>query len=214
MTFKFRSSALLAVFAAFAGTQLVSHQAQAYFSTIDTGELIAPDKYQVSLEPQLIFNRYEGFDIVGRVDTGLTEATGLRGILGFGKVNFQIGGMYKWVPFPDVAGQPAIGLDAGVILARIDENTEFNVRLHPLISKRLESEIGDFVPYASLPLGVSVRKEKTVVPLQIAGGTEFRPLNLPRISFFAELGININEAFSYVSLAAAYRFDDSSISRR
>lgn len=196
------------------GAMVTPTAAHAYFSTIDNGELLAPGKYQISLEPQLIFNRYDGGNVVGRFDAGLNESSGVRGLFGVGKVDFQVGGFYKWIPFPDVDNQPAIGLDAGAILARVQDHTEFSIRLHPLISKRFEAEVGDFIPYASLPLGITTRPEKAVFPVQIEIGTEFRPLNYSRWSVFGELGVSITEAFSYVSVAAAYRFDDDMVRRR
>lgn len=190
---------------------LAANPAHAYFSTIDTGELIAPGQYQASFEPQLIFNRYDGGNAVLRFDTGLNEESGIRGILGFGKVDFQLGGMYKYVPFPDLDKQPAIGFETGAILARVNGGSEFSLRFHPLVSKRFATEVGDFIPFASLPLGITTRSNETVVPIQIAGGTEFRPLNYQNVSFFGELGINLNQAFSYFSLAAAWRFDEGTL---
>lgn len=188
--------------------------AHAYFSTIDTGELIAPEKYQAILEPQLILNKHDGFNMIGRFDTGLTEDSSVRGVLGVGKVDFQLGGFFKWVPFPDVGKQPAIGLETGALLARVNSQSEFSVRLHPLVSKAFQTEVGDLVPYGSLPLGVTFRSDKTFVPVQIVGGSEMRPLNWPRVSFFAELGLNLTESFSYISGAIAYRFDDTSLRKR
>lgn len=204
----FRTSIRLAIVLISIGFSLKS---SAYFSTLDTGELIAPKQYQIMLEPQLVFNRYDGVNLVGRFDTGINESSSIRGILGFGKVDFQIGGMYKYIPFPDTEKQPALGGEVGVILARVSNQTEFSFRFHPLVSKRLETEIGDIVPYASLPLGLTTRPDKTVVPIQIVGGAELRPLNLRNLSAFAELGLNLSEAFSYISLAAAWRFDDSNL---
>jgi hypothetical protein len=186
--------------------------AQAYFSTIDTGEIIAADQYQISIEPQLVLNRYDGTNAVMRFDTGLDEASSVRGILGFGKVDFELGGMYKYVPFPDLDKQPAIGFEAGAVLARVNGGTEFSLRFHPLISKRFATEVGDLIPYASLPFGITSRTDQTVVPIQLGGGAEFRPLNYKNWSFFGELGINLNQSFSYLSLAAAWRFNDSTLS--
>jgi hypothetical protein len=186
-------------------------KASAYFSTIDTAELIEPQKYQVSLEPQLILSRYDGLEATGRLDTGINESSSVRGILGFGTVDFQVGGFYKFIPFPDTANQPAIGGEAGVIIARVKGNSEVSVRLHPLVSKKFETEIGDVIPYASLPFGITNRVDGTFVPFQLVGGAELRALNTPQISYFAELGINLNQAFSYISLAVAYRFDEAAI---
>jgi hypothetical protein len=200
---------------ALAFTVISTSNAQAYFSTIDNGELVAPGAYQISLEPQLVLTNNEGFNVVGRLDTGLDQQSSVRAVLGFGKVDFQIGGFYKIVPFPDTATQPAIGADIGALIARVGGETETNIRFHPLASKRFEAEIGDFTPYASLPLGVTWRTGgETTVPVQLVGGTEFRSLNHPNISYFGELGVNINRSFSYLSAAIAYRFDDSMMSGR
>lgn len=193
---------------------LFSPNAHAYFSVIDNGDLVAPGAYQASFEPQLLLTERQGFNVIGRLDVGIDQQSNVRALVGFGKVDFQIGGFYKIVPFPDTPRQPAIGADVGVIVARYDGDTKISVRLHPLISKRFESEIGDFTPYASLPLGITTSTiEGTYTPVQIAGGTEFRSMNYPNVSYFAELGINLNRSFSYVSAAIAYRFDDSMMAR-
>ena len=84
--------------------------AHAYFATLDTGEVLREGQFQAMFAPQIIFNNYDGANFTGRLDMGLAEGVSARGILGFGKVDFQIGGMVKWVPFPDTASQPAIGL--------------------------------------------------------------------------------------------------------
>ncbi len=202
-------------FIAVAGAvMMASSPAKAYFSTIDNGDLVAPGAYQVSLEPQLIFNQYDGFNAIGRFDTGIDHQSSARALLGVGKVDFQIGGFYKIVPFPDTATQPAIGADMGVIVARVGGETETSLRFHPLTSKRFETEVGDLTPYASLPIGVTWRSgNDTTIPVQIVGGTEFRTLAHPNLSYFAELGVNLNKSFSYLSAAIAYRFDDATMRR-
>lgn len=198
----------------------LSHPAHAYFSTIDTGDLVAPQKFQAILEPQLILNRYDGLNAIARLDTGLGENSAVRGLLGFGKVDFQVGGFYKYIPFPDTPNQPAIGGEAGVIFARVGGETEFSIRVHPLISKRFETEIGDVSPYVSIPLGITSRSGNssngggTFVPVQLVGGAQLQPLNTPNIAYFAEIGINVAKSFSYISAAIAFRFDEETIHRR
>ena len=186
-------------------------KAHAYYSTFDTGEVIAPQTYQVGLAPQYITNRYEGGQVDGFFDAGIDESSSARGIIGAGIVNFELGGMYKYVPFPDAGRQPAIGGEVGAVVARTSIGTEVSLRASPMVSKRLESEVGDFIPYASLPLGITFRPDRTVVPIQLEIGTEFRPLNIPNLSGFAEIGIDMMDAFGYAGVAVAWRFDDSSI---
>ena len=190
-----------------------NHNAFAYYSTIDSGELVVPNSYQVGIEAQGIMHEFSGMNFVGRFDAGINESSSVRGLLGFGKVDFQIGGFYKYIPYPDTPHQPAIGGEAGVIVSRFAGDNQIAVRLHPLISKKFQSEVGDFIPYASIPFGVTFGKGPTVIPVQFVVGSEFRPLDLKNFSFFAELGIEVSKSFSYLSVAGAWRFDDGTIRR-
>jgi hypothetical protein len=197
----------------------VSQSAFAYFDTMDTGEVLQEGQYQVTVGPQFILNQYDGTNFTGRLDTGLMEGVSFRGILGFGKVDFQIGGMVKWIPFPDTKEQPAIGGSAGVLIARIGNMTQYSLRAHPLISKKIETEVGDITPYISLPLGITVRTggeagtDDTIIPVQLVFGSELRPLDMNRWGFFGEAGINMSKSFGYVSLGASFRFDETSLTR-
>jgi hypothetical protein len=192
----------------FMSSLLMAGTAHAYFSVIDTGDVIEPGRYQIGFEPQIIVTDYDGFNADGFFDVGLTEESSARAILGFGTVDYQIGGMYKWVPFPDVGNQPAIGGEAGVILARVKGDTQFSVRLNPLVSKKFETEIGDLTPYGSMPIGFTTTPDETIVPIQLVAGSELVPLDMKNISFFAEIGMNVSKAFGYLSAAVAWRFDD------
>ena len=187
-------------------------ESHAYFSTIDNGDLLKPGQYQAAIEPQLILDKYNGFNVIGRFDTGFNDNANIRGVVGFGKVDFQLGGFYKIVPFPDTEDQPAIGFDIGAIYARVGGDNQLSLRVHPIVSKKFETEIGDLTPYGSIPLGVTSRKDDTVTPVQVVIGNEFRPLNSRNISYFTELGVTVSNAFSYISAAIAYRFDDASVS--
>ncbi len=187
---------------------LTTAQSFAYFSTIDTGDLLERGKYRAILEPQIILDRYDGLNFVGRFDSGLTEDANVRALVGFGKVDFQMGGFFKYVPFPDVDKQPAIGGEAGILYARVNGETEFSLRIHPLVSKKFATEIGDLTPYVSLPLGITNRASDTFVPVQLVGGSEWKTLKWDNLRFFAEVGLNINHSFGYISGAVAYYFDD------
>ncbi|MCM2280997.1 MAG: hypothetical protein NDI61_04035 [Bdellovibrionaceae bacterium] len=190
---------------------LVPTTAQAYFSTMDTGEVTQPGHYRTILEPQFILNKYDGVNLIGRFDTGLADDKAVRAIVGFGEVDFQLGAFYKWIPFPDSEGQPAIGGSAGVLYGRAGDETELSLRFHPLVSKHFETEIGDLTPFVSLPLGITTRDDDTFVPIQLAVGSEWKTLNWENLRFMAELGLNINKAFSYLSFGLVYEFDEASL---
>jgi hypothetical protein len=189
----------------------LSH-AKAFYSVLNTGEVLKPGEYQAMASPQVVFNRYSGTNFAGRLDMGLEDGVSARGVLGFGKVDFQIGGLIKWVPFPDTESQPSIGGEAGLIVSRIGGINQYSLRFNPLVSKKFETEIGDVTPYGSLPIGVTIQSgdtTETITPVQLVGGAELHPLDLKNWRFLGELGLNVSQSFSFVSFGIAYRFDES-----
>lgn len=186
-------------------------KAKAYFSTLDTGDTIGADHYDVSVEPQFLLDRYDGVNLNARLDAGINEESTLRTILGFGQVNFQAGALYKYIPFPDTANQPAIGIEAGAIYARVQNSSELDLRVHPLVSKKIQIQDAKFNIYGSLPFGATFRDGNVYYPIQLAAGGEWKIPANEKFSVMTELGININAAFGYLSFAGVYYFDDVSI---
>ncbi len=184
---------------------------QAYFSTIDTGELVAPHAYRATLEPQFILNKIDGANGIGRFSTGITDESSAELVLGLGAVDFQAGAFYKLIPYPDTEGQPAIGAKFGFLVADVNDETEYNLRFHPLISKSFDTEAGILTPYGSLPLGLRVRNDTTTFPLQIAGGVEYKVSGHENLRLMTELGLNLSKAFDYISFAVAYNFDEENV---
>jgi hypothetical protein len=189
----------------------VSQPARAFFTTLDTGEVIQPEHYRAMLMPQLIFDKIEGTNVLAAFDTGIAEDQQIRGFLGIGEIDFQVGANYKWVPFPDVEGQPAIGLIGGIQWMKIADDNLLSLRVGPLVSKKVETEVGDFTPYASLPIGLTDYKNSTYMPIQFAAGTEWRTLQFDQLTFMTELGLNITKAYSYLALGVLYYFDETGI---
>src|SRR3954464_13635757 len=115
------------VILALAALLLVSQPASAFFTTLDTGDVVQPDHYRAMIAPQIIFNKFDGTNFLASFDTGIAEDQQVRAQIGFGEVDFQLGGRYKWVPFPDVEGQPAIGFIGGFTWAKINHDSSFAV---------------------------------------------------------------------------------------
>src|SRR5690606_13854627 len=104
----------------------------------------------------------------------LSDDSNVRGIIGFGTTDFQVGGFYKWVPIPDVEGQPAIGFAAGVLYARTEGLNDLSLRFHPLISKQYQIDWGEITPYGSIPIGIRSIDGETDVPVQAVIGAELK----------------------------------------
>jgi hypothetical protein len=85
----------------------------AYYTFQDTGDLLKPGTYAVGGELQFKTSDGSGTNIIGRAEGGWRDDLNWRGFAGLGKVDFQAGGLVKWVPIPDFGKQPAIGLSFG-----------------------------------------------------------------------------------------------------
>ena len=189
----------------------IASNAQAYYSTLDTGDTLGANKYAVSIEPQFILDRYDGVNLNARFDAGINEDANVRAIVGFGIVDFQAGAMFKYIPFPDTTNQPAIGIEAGAVYAHVQKTSELAFRASPLISKKVTVQDLKLNIYGSLPFAVSFRDGNTYYPIQLATGAEWKLPKNEKFSFMGEVGINVNAAFGYISLAGIYYFDEASM---
>ena len=114
------------------------------------------------------------------------------------------------MPIPDYEDQPAIGFTFGAQLARYKGNNatetenELGGRVIPFASKKLDSDQGEFTPYAALPFGFSNYNEKSLSPLQLVIGSRYRHPEFDKCDFSAEIGFDLHDAVTYVSFGAIF----------
>lgn len=188
---------------------LTSPTAFAYYTTGESAELVQAGQYHIGLEPQLRISDGSGFNLNGLLDAPFGKDGSIRATLGFGNTDFFTSLSYKWVPIPDYDRQPAIGGKVEVIYARVGSNSTTALKLHPLISKKYEIDYGTIVPYGSIPIGLFTTSANSDTSIQLVGGAELWPLEYKKWKFSAELGVNMNKAFSSISGTVIYLLDDS-----
>ncbi len=198
---------LLFIMASLVGLSFNSPQARALYSTMDTGDLLEFGHYQAQVSSQFMTQHSSGMNLVGRFDTYFDDDANLRALIGFGETDFQLGAFVKWMPIPDFQRQPAMGLLMGLLYARDGDSDELGLRFHPLMSKNFSADFGDLTPFASLPFGLRSREGRIDFPLQLVVGSDVRPYQFDHISIRFELGFNLAEAFSYVSLGLVIQID-------
>ncbi len=182
-------------------------QALAFFTTMETAEVVPEGTYRLGLEPQIVFTP-SGFNLLGYFDAPVAEDRSIRVQLGVGETDFQTSFFYKWVPFPDYGNQPAIGFRSGALYARDGDNTYLGIQLQPIVSKKYDTDFGVFTPYASLPVGLITTKNKTTYPVQLAIGTEYDSNQLEKLFFAGEIGFDVKDASSYISASVILWIDD------
>ncbi len=189
-------------------TLLFSQNVFAYGSTIMNGEILTENNYNINTDLQYLTETEEnGVIFNGRFDMPFTEEINLRAVAGFGEVDIHAGGYIKWMPIPDFDQQPAMGVLAGLHYADLGKFNEFSIRVHPYISKSLTFDVGSLSPFIALPMALTLVDGETNIPVQLQLGTEVKIRQLKHIAFIAELGIDVDDSFTYFSLGMSFHFD-------
>lgn len=128
---------------------------------VDSGKLIRPNKFEVSLHTLIISEKDNtSFNVIAHFDEGLPQRKdiNIRYALGGGEHGFLAGSFLKWVPFPDYKYQPAIGASVGISYNIFNLDTH-HVALHlrPFISKEFETVVGKFIPYITFPGSIRLK---------------------------------------------------------
>lgn len=193
---------------------LIASSSQAgYLSVAESGEVINND-YAFSLIPQLITSEGGGFNIDAAVDMPWDDSTSFRGQAGGGKTDFHLGASVKFIPFPDIGNQPAIGVKSAVWYAH-DENENFlSLMVAPLFSRRIGSDYGLLVPYLAVPITFTSLKNKNTTGLQLTVGSELRNTEWKNVVLVSELAFNLQDSFSALTLGISFPFDPEKGLRR
>ncbi|WII71785.1 hypothetical protein QJS83_15075 [Bdellovibrio sp. 22V] len=185
----------------------LSSTSHAYLSIAESGELLPVGTYQVGAEPQLLLNKGGGANFNVFFDAAINESMSGRISMGAGAVDFNAFASAKWMPFPDVDNQPAMGLRAGAGIARDEGENLLQLQLAPMLSKKFETEYGLSVPYFALPFTFLNTKEENTIASNLTVGTEFHYADWKDVTLGAELGIELNKSYSYLSIFATFPFE-------
>lgn len=188
-------------------TLLLTIQAQAYLTINDTAEILPKGFYSVGVEPQLNTSENTGLNLGVFVDAPLTEASQARLSLGTGVTDFWASVAFKYIPYPDVDNQPAIGLRGSLTYGRDGDLNFFHTQFAPMASKKTPFVHGLLIPYVALPITHNATKAKNFVSSQFTLGSEFIPKANKDFHYGAEIGFNLNQSFSYISAFVTMPFD-------
>ena len=178
-----------------------------YLAVGESGELVPENTYRAGVAPEFIFNEGGGTNIDALLDYGYNDSTSFRVQAGAGKVDFHMGAGVKYVPFPDVDNQPAIGVKGSVWYARYQDDNIFTVQVAPLVSRKVQTEQGQFVPYAAIPINFNSGSHHNDTGSQFALGSDWQNPDWPNVFFNADLALNMSHSFSALTLSASFPFD-------
>ncbi len=204
----------------FSSTFLLSRTSNAYLALNETAEILPEGVFKLGVAPQLKLSDGSGFNLGVYADANLTEDTNARFTIGGGEVDFWTSASLKWVPFPDVDRQPAIGGRIGIIYARDQVSVNgrdeaanyYNIQISPIVSKLADTTYGKMIPYVGLPITFVSRDKdgsdgKSFVATQFAVGAEW--FSNADMHVGAEVDLNLNKSFTSANVFVSFPFDQS-----
>ncbi len=179
-----------------------------YLTIGESGEVIGEGQNRIGATPQFFTNEGGGMNIGAFMDMGWNEAMSSRFSLGLGKVDFNLGASLKYIPFPDVDQQPAIGIKTALFFARVASENITTLQLAPMVSRKVDSDIGLFVPYVAVALNLN-SSSKNTTGTQFILGSELKHNEIQNFLFSAEVSFNLKDSYSSVAGFVSLPFDSS-----
>ena len=126
---------------------------------------------------------------------------------GTGKTDFWMQASLKWVPFPDVDQQPAMGLRSAIGYSRDEDLDSVHFQITPLFSKKAATSYGNMIPYVGIPITYISTKNSSITATQFTVGAEWFPRVDRHVG--AELNLNMNKSVSSVSVYFSFPLEGS-----
>lgn len=184
---------------------LLTPSTYAFMSLNESAEILPDNYFNIGVAPQVYLSNGGGSDVSVFIDSHLFDNTDGRITLGSGDTDFWTQASVKWVPFPDVDDQPAMGLRGAVAYAR-DESLNFlHVQISPIFSKKSTTAVHDMLPYAGLPITFVSEKENSYVASQLTLGALWFPWNTAHLG--AEFNLNLKNSVSSASVFFMFPFE-------
>lgn len=156
------------------------------------------------VEPELTLTSGAGFAINLKYTQGLSDLMDASVILGAGSGprRFRVGGNASFDFFPDVEGQPGIGLALSALFIRLKDYNQVEVITTPYIHKAFLNKGKEFEPFFALPFGVGIGNNSSIALTSVVIGSFFKFSE--KIRFVMEFGVAINNTESYLSGGFVY----------
>ncbi len=196
----------------FATAFLLSTISHAFLTVNETAEILPDNYFKIGIAPQAILSSGGGFNLGAFVDAHLDDDLDGRITAGGGDTDFWTQASVKWVPFPDVDRQPAMGARAAIIYARKENSLNQNenvtgVQIAPIFSKKADTRYGNMIPYVAVPITFFNAKSGSYNASQFTVGAEWYP-ELDK-HFGTEFNLNLKNSYSSFSVYFSFPFEQS-----
>lgn len=174
----------------------------------ESGEIINSN-YAAGIAPQFKFSGGGGTDVSVFGDLRLSDSLSGRALLTTGDTDFMGSGSLKYIPFPDLESQPAVG--GKLTLGFINDNGGSGtvLRIEPIVSKKFNVDDWNLTPYGSLPITwIAGIKGRGQAGAQIVAGTEVTKSQWKNWQLGSELGLQAKDSETYLLVYFKFLFDE------
>jgi hypothetical protein len=197
------------VFAVFFLIGVAGHLQLSHAGVFNIPHFITPDEFAIGFEPELSLGDEAGLGFNIKYTHGLGDLVNAQAIIGTsgGSRKFRAGGNLVFDFFPDIEGQPGIGIALQSVYYRLKESSQDKGQLEltaiPYIHKAFVLPQGSEVePFFSLPIGAGFSSGRYRAISTVTVGALFK--NNEHIRYTLELGVAVNNTDSYVSGGFTY----------
>ena len=137
-----------------------------------------------------------GITPISNLQLGIGDGSGTKG--------FRLGGTYSWDIIPNLEHQIGAGIALEAYTYKLKSGLgETEITVYPYAHNLYHAEALDYDPYIALPVGEAFYNGTYRTILQMVLGTFFK--TSPYFGFNAELGMNLKDTDTYISLGGTYR---------
>ncbi|MBU6374544.1 MAG: hypothetical protein KGQ59_00980 [Bdellovibrionales bacterium] len=192
-------------------------------SVFNAVQYLEPGQSALGFEPEFVLSNGAGLGATFRYATGINDLSNASFIIGTGggPRQFRLGANATADFFPDIDGQPGIGVavqamwvqvsiqSAGTGITETTGNPKtqgrFETQLIPYLHNRFGSRGGDVEPFLAFPYGFSIRDGRFQISSALAVGSFFHMSR--QVAYSMELNVAINNAESTLSGGVMYTFE-------
>ena len=181
-----------------------SAPSDAWAGVFSTPHFVAPGEYSLGVEPEVTLTSGAGLAANLRYTHGVSDFGNATAIIGSGggPRRFRLGGNLTFDLFPDIEGQPGIGVAGQALYVRLPHAGKMEFTAIPYIHKTFVFQSSEVEPFFAFPFGASLSESNYEAISAVAVGALFK--NSENFRFVIELGIAVNHTESYVSGGFVY----------
>ncbi len=180
-------------------------------------KFVSPGEFAIGIEPEVVFSTGGSAGFNAKYTHGISDLSNLQVTLGTGGGNrrFRAGGAFTFDFFPDIDGQPGIGLALQGLYLRNRLGGTFDLSAVPYLHKSFTLTRSDLKngeknadkgneldPYLAVPVGINFYDGRYEIPIAVVFGASFQ--SFEKIRFGIELGVAISNTESYMSGGVTY----------